>query len=108
MACKFCNESHLLPNLYARVQRFSAIRGVSVKKKESPNSRSGKWTPLTLNDENLVLIYRNFTAIGQLNEPFIAIVINDDTVAMTFPRKQKFTKCSNQIGAVIFVCVHGS
>lgn len=34
MACKFCNESHLLPNLYARVQRFSAIRGVSVKKKE--------------------------------------------------------------------------
>ena len=48
MACKFCNESHLLPNLYARVQRFSAIRGVSVKKKESPNSRSGKWTPLTL------------------------------------------------------------
>ena len=25
MACKFCNESHLLPNLYARVQRFSAI-----------------------------------------------------------------------------------
>ena len=49
------------------------------KKKESPNSKSEKWTPLTLNDENLVLINRNFSAIGQLNEPFITIVINDDT-----------------------------
>ena len=63
MAYKFGNESHLLPNLYARVQRFSAIRGVSVKKKESPNSRSGKWTPLTLNDENLVLINNRASVI---------------------------------------------
>ena len=70
MAYKFGNESHLLPNLYARAQRFRAIRGVPVKKKESPNPRSGKWIPLTLNDENLVLIYRNFSAIGQLNSTF--------------------------------------
>ena len=63
---------------------------------------------LTLNDKNPVLINRNFFTIRQLNEPFIAIVINDDTVTMTFPRKQEFAKCSNQIGAVIFVCVHSS
>ena len=43
---------------------------VFCQKKESPNSRSGKWTPLTLNDENLVIIDRDFSAIGQLNEPF--------------------------------------
>lgn len=41
MAYKFGNESLLMPNLYANAQRFRAIRGVSVKKKESPNSRSG-------------------------------------------------------------------
>ena len=64
---------------------FWAIRGVSVKKKESPNPRSGKWTSMTLNDENLVLINSNFSVIRQLNEPFIAIVINDDAVAVTFP-----------------------
>ena len=58
---------------------------------------------LTLNDENLVLINRNFSAIRQLHEPFIAIVINNDTVAMTLLRKQEFAKCSYQIGAVIFV-----
>jgi hypothetical protein len=34
MAYKFGNESHLLPNLFARAQRFRAIRDVPVKKKE--------------------------------------------------------------------------
>lgn len=62
----------------------------------------------TLDDKNLVLVNRDFSAIRQLNEPFIAVVINDDAVTMTFPREQEFTKCSNQIGAVIFVCVHNS
>ncbi len=31
MAYKFGNESHLLPNLYARAQRFRAIRGVVIQ-----------------------------------------------------------------------------
>ena len=48
------------------------------KKKESPNSRSKKWTSLTLNDENLVFINRNFSIIRQRNKPFIVIVIHDD------------------------------
>ena len=43
MAYKFGNESHLLPNLYARAQRFRAIRGVPVKKKEAqiPEAENG-------------------------------------------------------------------
>ena len=61
---------------------------------------------ITLNDENLVFINRNFSSISQPNKPFSAIVINDDAVAMTFPWKKEFTKCSYQIGVVIFVCVH--
>ena len=61
---------------------------------------------LTLNDENLVLINRNFFTIRQLNEPFIAIVINYDAVSVTFSREQEFAKCSCQICAVVFFCVH--
>lgn len=38
-----------------------------------------------LNDKYFVFINRNFSAIGQLNKPFSAIVINDDAVAVTFP-----------------------
>lgn len=73
----------------------------SVKRKESPNAKCDKWTLQYLKDENLVLINRNFSAIDQLNKPFIAIVINDDAVAMTFPRKQEFTKCSyDRLGTV--------
>ena len=35
MAYKFGNESHLLPNLYARVNRFQPIKVISVKERES-------------------------------------------------------------------------
>lgn len=59
-----------------------------------------------LNDKYFVFINRNFSAIGQLNKPFSAIVINDDAVAVTFPLELEFTKRSNQIGVVIFICVH--
>ena len=59
-----------------------------------------------LNDEYFVFINRNFSAIGQLNKPFSAIVINNDVVTVTFPWEEELTKRSNQIGAVIFACVH--
>ncbi len=35
------------------------------------------------------------------------IVINDDAISVSFSWKQKLAKRSNQIGAIIFVCVHG-
>ena len=60
-----------------------------------------------LNDEYFIFINRNFFTIGQLNKPFSSIVINNDAVTMTFPWEEEFTKRSNQIGTVIFVCVHG-
>ena len=43
-----------------------------------------------LYDEYFVFINRNFSAIGQLNKPFIAIVINYDAVSVTFSREQEF------------------
>lgn len=67
---------------------FSVYKGYLSKKKRESKFQKRKWTPISLNDENLVLINRNFSAICQLHKPFIAIVINDDAVAMTFPRKQ--------------------
>jgi len=59
-----------------------------------------------LYNEYFVFINRNFSAIGQLNKPFIAIVINYDAVSVTFSREQEFAKCSCQICAVVFFCVH--
>ena len=56
---------------------------IAVQKKESPNSRSGKRTPLILNDKNLVLINRNFSAIGQLNEPFIDCIFEGSVDVIT-------------------------
>lgn len=55
------------------------------QKKESPNVRCDRWTLLNLYNENFVFINWDFFAVGQLNEPFITIVINDDAITVTFP-----------------------
>ena len=57
----------------------------AVQKKESPNVKCDRWTLLKLYNKNFILINRDFFAVGQLNKPFSAVVINDDAVAMTFP-----------------------
>ncbi len=44
-----------MPNLYARVHRFSVYKGYLSKKERESKFQKRKWTPISLNDENLVL-----------------------------------------------------
>ena len=56
----------------------------AVQKKENPNARYDRWTLLNLYYENFVFINWDFFAVGQLNQPFSAQVINDDAVSVVY------------------------
>ena len=43
-----------------------------------------------------------------MNEPFIAVVIDNDAISLSPFWEQEFTKRSYQISTVIIICVHGS